>query len=167
MIFNHSKVLKSCSLSPQSLASCVNYFVWNCFKCSSNTSNRFRYKFFDIVQFSRSCQRLRSFDRRLDYFITEVIFCQALFSKAIRTFWTWSALQFLGTNRNFQASIGSFLSLRCWASEVILLSQRLALKYNTIHPAPCQHFFTGFFKKIQVFVFRGGILQFWGRCYII
>ena len=37
MIFNHSKVLKSCSLSTQSLASCVNYFVWNCLPCFSNT----------------------------------------------------------------------------------------------------------------------------------
>ena len=37
MIFNHFKVLKSCSLSTQSLASCVNYFVWNCFTCFSNT----------------------------------------------------------------------------------------------------------------------------------
>ena len=45
MIFNHFKVLKSCSLSPQSLASCVNYFVWNCLKCFP-TLNRFRYKFF-------------------------------------------------------------------------------------------------------------------------
>ena len=37
MIFNHFKVLKSCSLSTQSLASCVNYFVWNFFTCFSNT----------------------------------------------------------------------------------------------------------------------------------
>ena len=37
MIFNHFKVLKSCSLSTQSLASCVNYFVWNCLTCFSNT----------------------------------------------------------------------------------------------------------------------------------
>jgi hypothetical protein len=34
------------------------------------------------------------------------------------------------------------------ASEVILLSQRLALKYNTIYRGGCQHFFTSFFKEI-------------------
>ena len=42
--------------------------------------NRFRYKFFDIVQFSRSCAPQPT-GWRLSYFITEVIFCQALFSK--------------------------------------------------------------------------------------
>jgi hypothetical protein len=30
-------VLNLVSLSTQSLASCVNYFVWNCLTCFSNT----------------------------------------------------------------------------------------------------------------------------------
>ena len=30
------------------------------------------------------------------------------------------------------------------------MSQRLALKYNTIHRGGCQHFFTSFFKKLQI-----------------
>jgi len=47
---------------------------------------------------------------------------------------------------DFLTSIGSFQELLAEASEVILLPQRLALKYNTTHPALCQHFFTPFFK---------------------
>ena len=45
----------------------------------------------------------------------------------------------------FSASIGSFQGLPAGASEVILLPQRLALKYNTTPPPPCQHFLTDFF----------------------
>ena len=45
----------------------------------------------------------------------------------------------------FSASIGSFQGLPAGALEVILLPQRLALKYNTTPPAPCQHFLTDFF----------------------
>ena len=51
---------------------------------------------------------------------------------------------FLGANRNISASIGSFQRLRAEASEVILLSQRLALKYNTTPRQSCQHFLTSF-----------------------
>ena len=50
----------------------------------------------------------------------------------------------------FSASIGSFQGLPAEALEVILLPQRLALEYNTTPPASCQHFLTGFFKKLQV-----------------
>ena len=46
----------------------------------------------------------------------------------------------------FSASIGSFQGLPAVAPEVILLPQRLALKYNTTPPAPCQHFLTTFFQ---------------------
>ena len=53
--------------------------------------------------------------------------------------------KFLGISRNFSASIGSFQGLPAEASEVILLSQRLALKYNTTPRDSCQHFLTSFF----------------------
>ena len=46
----------------------------------------------------------------------------------------------------FSASIGSFQGLPAGAPEVILLPQRLALKYNTTPPPPCQHFLTDFFQ---------------------
>ena len=54
--------------------------------------------------------------------------------------------EFLGISRNFSASIGSFQGLPAELSEVILLSQRLALKYNTTPPGSCQHFLTSFFQ---------------------
>ena len=54
--------------------------------------------------------------------------------------------KFLGASRNFSASIGSFQGLPAETSEVILLSQRLALKYNTTHRGACQHFLTSFFQ---------------------
>ena len=46
----------------------------------------------------------------------------------------------------FSASIGSFQGLPAETSEVILLSQRLALKYNTTPRGTCQHFLTSFFQ---------------------
>ena len=54
--------------------------------------------------------------------------------------------KFLGVSRNFSASIGSFQGLPAELSEVILLSLRLALKYNTTPPDDCQHFLTSFFQ---------------------
>ena len=106
--------------------------------------NRFRYKFFDIVQFSRSCAP-QPFGWRLDYFTTEAVFCQALFFSRLLNVLNLDASKFLGADRNFSASIGSFQRLRAEVSEVILLSQRLALKYNTTPPAFCQHFSASFF----------------------
>jgi hypothetical protein len=51
---------------------------------------------------------------------------------------------FLGISRNFSASIGSFQGLPAGTSEVILLSQRLALTYSTIPQLLLQAFFTFF-----------------------
>ena len=59
----------------------------------------------------------------------------------------------LSVNWCFSASIGSFQGLPAEASEVILLSQRLALKYNTTHRDSCQHFLTSFFQ----FLCGGGL----------
>ena len=52
--------------------------------------------------------------------------------------------RFLGAGRNFRTSIGSFRFTSSRDSEVILLSRRLALKYNTIRRATLQAFFTSF-----------------------
>ena len=52
----------------------------------------------------------------------------------------------LSVNWCFSASIGSFQGLPAETSEVILLSQRLALKYNTTPRGSCQHFLTSFFQ---------------------
>ena len=51
----------------------------------------------------------------------------------------------LSQPQSFSASIGSFQGLPAETLEVILLPQRLALKYNTTPPPPCQHFLTDFF----------------------
>ena len=62
----------------------------------------------------------------------------------------------LSVNWCFSASIGSFQGLPAELSEVILLSQRLALKYNTTPRDSCQHFLTSFFQ-----ILCGGGL--WGK----
>ena len=76
-----------------------------------------------------------------------MIFCQALFSKFFAIQISPANLErsrFLGAGRNFRTSIGSFRFTSSWDSEVILLSQRLALKYNTIRRATLQAFFASF-----------------------
>ena len=134
------------SLSTQSLASCVNYFVWNCLTCFSNTKIGSVTSFSILFNFQGPVAPQPS-GLRLDYFITEVIFCQALFSKFFAIQISLVNLErslFLGAGRNFRTSIGSFRFTSSWDSEVILLSQRLALKYNTICRATLQAFFTSF-----------------------
>ena len=105
--------------------------------------NRFRYKFFDIVQFSRSCSastlRLTT---RLFYHRSD--FLSSSFFEVFRFLSNLERSQFLGADRNFRTSIGSFRFTSSWDSEVILLSQCLALKYNTIRRATLQAFFTSF-----------------------
>ena len=126
----------------------MNYFVWNCLTCFSNTKIGSVTSFSILFNFQGPVA-LQPCGLRLDYFITEVIFCQALFSKFFAIQISPANLdrsRFLGADRNFRTSIGSFRFTSSWDSEVILLSQRLALKYNTIHRPGCQHFFASFFR---------------------
>ena len=139
-------MLNLSSLSTQSLASCVNYFVWNCLTCFSNTKTGSVTSFSILFNFQGPAAPQPS-GWRLDYFTTEAVFCQALF------FRSFSFLTELGASRkslaflpDFLASIGSFRFTSSWDSKVILLPQRLALKYNTTSPPGCQHFFTSFFR---------------------
>ena len=122
-------MLNLVSLSTQSLASCVNYFCLELFTVFFQHENRFRYKFFDIVQFSRSCAPQPT-GWQLNYFITEVIFCQALFSKRFEHFelgplqvsrnkpellgvyWFFSLASQLGLQK-------SFFCLSAWRSSII------------------------------------------------
>ena len=124
-------MLNLSSLSTQSLASCVNYFVWNCLTCFSNTKIGSVTSFSILFNFQGPVAPQPS-GWRLNYFTTEAVFCQALF------FRSFSFLTELGASRkslaflpDFLASIGSFRFTSSWDSEVILLSQHLALKYNT------------------------------------
>ena len=76
-----------------------------------------------------------------------MIFCQALFPKFFVIQISPANLersQFLGADRNFRTSIGSFRFTSSRDSEVILSSRRLALKYNTICRGALQAFFTSF-----------------------
>ena len=64
-------------------------------------------------------------------------------SKSLKSLW------------DFLTSIGSFQGLLAEALEVILLPQRLALKYNTTHRASCQHFSAAFF----IFLFNSSFYE--------
>ena len=75
-----------------------------------------------------------------------MVFCQALFLEAFELS-ELGALQTSQCQLVFSASIGSFQGLSAEVLEVILLPQRLALKYNTTPPPPCQHFLTDFFHS--------------------
>jgi hypothetical protein len=72
---------------------------------------------------------------------------------------------FLGANRNFSASIGSFQRLRAELEEVVLFAQRLALTYSTTFKGLWQAFFQSFspffFICIQQPVFRFKPTGFW------
>ena len=138
-------MLNLSSLSTQSLASCVNYFVWNCLTCFSNTKIGSVTSFSILFNFqgpvSASALRLKAclFYHRSD-------FLSSSFFEVFRFLSNLERSRFLGAGRNFRTSIGSFRFTSSWDSEVILLSQRLALKYNTIRRARCQHFFASFFR---------------------
>ena len=93
------------------------------------TRNRFRYKFFDIVQFSRSCAP-QPCGWRLDYFTTEAVFCQALFFRGFWTFWTWIVLNISVSAGVFERLLvlfkgfvlrlqKSFFCLSAWRSSII------------------------------------------------
>ena len=132
----------------QSLASCVNYFVWNCLTCFSNTKIGSVTSFSILFNFqgpvSASAMRLTTW-----LFYNRSDFLSSSFSKFFVIQISLANLErsrFLGAGRNFRTSIGSFRFTSSWDSEVILLSQRLALKYNTIRRGGCQHFFASFFR---------------------
>ncbi len=162
-------MLNLVSLSTQSLASCVNYFCLELFTVFFQHENRFRYKFF------RYCSIFKVLCAAALRLTTWLFYHRSGFlsSTFLRSFWTFLNLErfrFLGISRNFSASIGSFQGLPAGASEVILLPQRLALKYNTTPPPPCQHFLTDFFhflckiKNLPVFHPFQGVPFSWQGC---
>ena len=138
-------MLNLVSLSTQSLASCVNYFCLELFTVFFQHENRFRYKFFRYCSiFKVLCASALRLTTCLFYhrsgFLSSLIFLEAF------------ELSELGHSRSFSeqtgtfsASIGSFQGLPAEALEVILLPQRLALKYNTTPPASLSTLFDRFF----------------------
>ena len=138
-------MLNLSSLSTQSLASCVNYFVWNCLTCFSNTkigsvtSFSILFNFQGPVRLSLAADDL--FILPPKWFFVKPYFLEAFELSEL------GALQASQCQLVFSASIGSFQGLPAGALEVILLPQRLALKYNTTPPPSCQHFLTTFFHS--------------------
>ena len=114
--------------------------------------NRFRYKFFDIVQFSRSCKHL---SRPADDLIIlpQKRFFVKLFFQKLLNFPNLDVSKSLKSLWDFLTSIGSFQGLPAEALEVILLPQRLALKYNTTHRAIWQPLFASFFDFFLLWAF--------------
>ena len=122
-------MLNLSSLSTQSLASCVNYFVWNCLTCFSNTKIGSVTSFSILFNFQGPVAP-QPYGRRLDYFITEVIFCQALFSKFFVSYRTWIVLCFSALTGTFGRLLvlfallpagtqKSFFCLSAWRSSII------------------------------------------------
>ena len=122
-------MLNLSSLSTQSLASCVNYFVWNCLTCFSNTKIGSVTSFSILFNFQGPVAPQPS-GWQLVYFITEVIFCQALFSKFFVSYRTWSVLCFSVLAGTFGRLLvlfallpaetqKSFFCLSAWRSSII------------------------------------------------
>ena len=152
-------MLNLVSLSTQSLASCVNYFVWNCLTCFSNTKIGSVTSFSILFNFQGPV-RLSLSGWQLVHFTTEAVFCQALFFSRLLNILNLDHSQHLSVSWCFWSSIGSFQRLRAETSEVILLSQRLALKYNTTPRQSCQHFLTSFFLFFQILFSPGSVRLF-------
>ena len=145
-------MLNLVSLSTQSLASCVNYFVWNCLPCFSNTKIGSVTSFSILFNFQGPVRLSLAADDLI--ILPQKWFFVKLFSRLLNVL-NLERSQHLGVSRCFRTSIGSFQRLRAEASEVILLSQRLALKYNTTPRSPCQHFLTSFFQFFCLLYFCG------------
>ena len=138
-------MLNLVSLSTQSLASCVNYFCLELFTVFFQHENRFRYKFFRYCSiFKVLCASALAADDLI--ILPQKRFFVKHFFEKLLNFSELGALRTSQCQLVFSASIGSFQGLPAEASEVILLSQRLALKYNTTPPDDCQHFLTSFFQ---------------------
>ena len=121
MVFNrHLKALNLCNHSDT--IACVLYELLVClelFNVFFQQENRFRYKFFDIFQFSRSCSASAMRLTTWLFYHRSGFLSSFIFSRLLNVL-NLDASKFLGADRNFSASIGSFQRLRAEVSEVIL-----------------------------------------------
>ena len=147
-------MLNLSSLSTQSLASCVNYFVWNCLTCFSNTKIGSVTSFSILFNFQGPVAPQPS-GWRFDYFITEVIFCQALFSKFFVSYRTWSVLSFSALTGTFGRLLvlfallpagtqKSFFCLSAWRSSIIPYAGPLCKPFLQVF---CSFFAFGLFLQ--------------------
>ena len=152
MIFNHLKVLKSCSLSTQSLASCVNYFCLELFTVFFQHENRFRYKFFRYCSiFKVLCTAALRLTTWLFYhrsgFLSSFIFEKLLKFFELKSFSSFSVLtgtfeRSLVLFKGFLLGLQkSFFCLSAWRSSIIPHSR---FPVNTFW-----HLFSNFFAGGQ------------------
>ena len=123
-------MLNLSSLSTQSLASCVNYFVWNCLTCFSNTKIGSVTSFSILFNFQGPVAPQPS-GWQLNYFTTEAVFCQALFFEVFRFLPNLEHLESLSHScRTFSRLLvlfalllaetrKSFFCLSAWRSSII------------------------------------------------
>ena len=126
-------MLNLSSLSTQSLASCVNYFVWNCLTCFSNTKIGSVTSFSILFNFqgpvSASAMRLTTwlFYHRSDFLSSSFFRSFSRFGSLRRT---WSVLGFLALAGTFGRLLvlfallptetqKSFFCLSAWRSSII------------------------------------------------
>ena len=146
----------------------MNYFVWNCLTCFSNTKIGSVTSFSILFNFQGPVRLSLAADD-LIILPQKRFFVKHFFEKLLK-FFELGALRTSQCQLVFSASIGSFQGLPAEASEVILLSQRLALKYNTTSPAFCQHFFASFlsfFYISQNECFRAGFCDIFLPAFLI
>ena len=122
-------MLNLSSLSTQSLASCVNYFVWNCFKCFSNTKIGSVTSFSILFNFqgpvSASANRLTTwlFYHRSDFLSSSFLEAFELSElgplrvsqnklESFSVYWFFSSASLLGLQK-------SFFCLSAWHSSII------------------------------------------------
>ena len=111
-------MLNLVSLSTQSLASCVNYFVWNCLTCFSNTKIGSVTSFSILFNFQGPVRLSLAADDLI--ILPQKRFFVKLFFRNLLNFLNLDHSQHLSVSWCFWTSIGSFQRLRAEASEVIL-----------------------------------------------
>ena len=142
MIFITLQSVKSCSLSTQSLASCVNYF-WNCLLCFSKHTKGSVTSFSILFNFqgpvAPSASRLTAY---LLYHRSD--FCQALFFEVLRFSELVSCNLLSASARNLTSSYWFFRFTSQRRLRSHSLSPRLVLEYNTTHSPFWQPLFSLF-----------------------
>ena len=148
-------MLNLSSLSTQSLASCVNYFVWNCLTCFSNTkigsvtSFSILFNFQGPVRLSQAADDLIILSRK--WFFVKLFFRSFSWFRSL--WWTWSVLSFSVLTGTFGRLLvlfallpagtqKSFFRLSAWRSSIIPYA---GPDVNTFLQA-----FSGFFALTQI-----------------
>ena len=139
-------MLNLSSLSTQSLASCVNYFVWNCLTCFSNTKIGSVTSFSILFNFQGPARLSLAADDLLivppKWFFVKPYFLEAF------------ELSELGHSRSFSEQTGTFLrplvlfkGFPLWLRKSFFCLSAWRSSIIPHPPPPCQHFLTDFFHS--------------------